>query len=136
MAQRELSLLTMLVVAVTTPTTLALVYYHYTKDPTLRPLSQTIERSVLRTQSGPMQVKVALALPPDLVGTAGERQLKNSIKASFAAMGVRPEIETRANRGAAQVRFFVGSSQFGPYPLSRASDGIRASATAIQLNGG
>ena len=136
MAKRELSLITIMVVAVTTPTTLALTYYHYTKDPTFRPLSQTIERTLVRTERGPMQVQVSLTLPPELMGTPSEKELTRSISSSFAALGVLPRITTLPQSGPAEVRFIVGQNHFGPYPLARASDGIRAATTAYRINGG
>ncbi|QDC07913.1 hypothetical protein FHY55_01035 [Oceanicola sp. D3] len=116
------------------PSALALGYYKITGDPTFRPLAQSIERVVFRGEVGEardLQVQLRLHDPSAADGLRMARQIRRS----FSAKGIdaRVYVLTIPEGERAGVIFRVHSNRLGPYPLSRASEGIQAAVSAYRM---
>jgi hypothetical protein len=120
-------------VALTTPTALALLWYGITGDPTFRPLSVTIERLVaFEADRGVGGAVVAIVtLPAD--SQLSEDSLTADLRRGFAATGAQALIRVQRAPGPPTILFEVGASQLGPYPLSSAAIGLRTASDAWRM---
>jgi hypothetical protein len=120
-------------VALTTPTALALLWYGITGDPTFRPLSVTIERLVaFEADRGAGGAVVAIVtLPADSL--LSEDSLTADLRRGFAATGAQALIRVQRAPGPPTILFEVGASQLGPYPLSSAAIGLRTASDAWRM---
>ena len=122
-----------LAIIVGLPTGIALTYYKITGDPSVRPLAQTVDNVVHGTLAyGVLPVGVQLRLhdPETPQALAMAQQLRKT----FSAKGIEVQVfllEIETDRKA-EVLFIVDENRIGPFPLSRAADGVGAAVTAYR----
>lgn len=131
---RQISSLVALIVAVSTPATLALSWYHLTGDPTFRPLALTVDRlAAVGIETGEPQARAVIRTD----GTRPEhaRILARRIHAAFYGKGLEASvvIVTRAGSGPMRVTYEVGANRFGPFAPADAATGIQDSVQALTL---
>lgn len=126
----------MLIVAVITlPTAAALGWYQITRDPELRPLG--ITREALRDYGIPgsgAEVTAYVDWPSARTDQSARQQLARDIAVSFAAKGVDVRVVFRSAEGTPRITYVVGRSVLGPYPASRAAQGIEAAVEAYRMH--
>jgi hypothetical protein len=126
----------MLLGVVIAPTVLALAWYALSKDPNLRPLGITREALQTYAGTGPgVEIVATIEGMAPGMDAAAQTRLKQSIRESFRAKGVEVRIETRDGSSGARVTYTVGKTQLGPYPTSRASEGIEEAVEAFRMHG-
>lgn len=126
-----------LAAVVALPSALALGYYKITGDPSLRPLAQSIESVVFGGTLGEtrdLKVELRLHTPSQERGFRMARQIQRS----FTAKGIDAQVFviSAAAGEPANVAFVVRRNRIGPFPLSRASDGIQAAVSAYHMTVG
>jgi hypothetical protein len=60
--------------------------------------------------------------------------LADNLVASFASKGVEARLVFRTTTGPPEITYKVGKSVIGPYPASRAADGIAAAVAAYRMH--
>jgi len=136
MRQRSVVLIPLLILLVAGPTAMALLYYHITKDPTLRPLGITIEELVRTGNSGnPGTVIADVTWSPSPETKTTQKQVSRAIVNAFGAHGVEAHVifHDADTAGRITVTYRVGANRYGPYPLSRAVQGISAAVSAHKM---
>lgn len=133
--RRSLAYVMLIIAVVVLPTAVALGWYQYTRDPNLRPLG--ITREALRDYGVPgagVDLIAYVDWPAAKAGHPARRQLAENLSASFASKGVEARLVFRATGGSAQITYVVGRSVIGPYPASRAAEGIAAAVEAYRMH--
>ncbi|PIE07894.1 MAG: hypothetical protein CSA74_05160 [Rhodobacterales bacterium] len=118
-----------IIAVIVLPTAMMLGWFLYTRDPNLRPLGLT--REALR-DSGGFRQDVGIVAHIDGPRVAGER-LGLALRASFESKGVELRLVFRENGDATTVTYVIGKSVLGPYPRSRAAEGIAAAVAAFRM---
>ncbi len=116
------------------PSMVALGYYKVTGDPSFRPLAQSIESAVFGGFVGDardLKVQLRLHSPTQAEGFRMARQMQRT----FSAKGIdaRVYVMDIPAREPASVVFLVRQNRIGPFPLSRASEGVNAAVAAYRL---
>ena len=132
MAHRKPSLgltpLTIAIVAMATPATLALSLYMITEDPRLRPLAQTVEDTWFFP--GERKPLVAIISWPMNTEVAGANAMADYVKQSIKAKGIHAKVTVVGTQGPAQIIYRIGSNTIGPFPLAAAVDGVQGAVAA------
>ena len=118
-------------VIVAMPSVIALGYHRLTGDPTLRPLAQSIETSGAASLAfGVVPVGGRISLHG--ADTPRARRMADEMRKTLHAKGVEARITLlhAAPDAPAGVLFVVDRNRIGPYPLSRAAEGVRAAVAA------
>lgn len=125
----------MLIIAVLVmPSAMSLTWYHFTKNPNFRPLGVT--REALRAYTGSHgegTILVAQVIWTDPDSDRGQDGLARALVNAFAAKGVDLEVEFLPGTGTTRVSYVIGTSVIGPYPASRAAQGISAAVDAYRM---
>lgn len=125
--------LMIVIAALVLPSAVSLSWFHVTQNPNLRPLGLT--REALRAYTGGygddavVVARVVGAGPSDDARDALARALVNA----FAAKGVELEVAFLPGAGPPSVSYAIGTSVIGPYPASRAAQGIGAAVDAYRM---
>ncbi len=125
-----------MIVAIATPATLALSYYHLTGDPTFQPLALTVERLAAVghiTQASPIIAVIH-------TGTS-EADIEHGklfgqrLYASFYGKGLPLQVTLEPTRTTAPllITFHIGRNTLGPYTEATAAQGVRAAAEAVNF---
>lgn len=120
--------------AVSLPTVTAVTYHEVTKDPRMKPLAITTD--TVAAFSGDPGDLPPITVVIDWAGHENQdihkRQLSDAILRAFQAKGLEATVLLRP---AAQTRvtYHVGASVIGPFPRSRAAEGIRPAADAARM---
>lgn len=127
--------LALIVLAISTPSLLALAWFYYTKDPNLRPLGITVEALQTYAGIGPgvQIVAVVDGVGPSVTQEARDR-MRTTLTDAFQAKGVDVVIEMRDSNGAPRVTYNVGKTTLGPYSTNRASEGINEAVEAFRMH--
>ncbi|WP_146136677.1 hypothetical protein [Aliiruegeria haliotis] len=129
-------MLVAMIVAIATPATIALSYYHISGDPTFQPLALTMERLAakgLETNSMVVRADIHCGVSPDQKRAA--HYLGARLHDAFYAKGIEVSILLHqvSGRQGVDVTFHVGDSSFGPYHAADAATGLRLSTEAASL---
>lgn len=133
-AQRNLLYLATIIALVVMPSAVALTWYYFTENPNLRPLGLT--REALRAYTGgygdgaPVVARVTGADPSG----AGRDSLARALVNAFGAKGVELEVVFLPGTGPPMISYAIGTSVVGPYPASRAAEGIGAAVEAYRMH--
>ncbi|MCP5036494.1 MAG: hypothetical protein GY945_02725 [Rhodobacteraceae bacterium] len=133
--QRGLFTLLAIIALVILPSALSLSYYAITKDPNMRPLGITTES--LREYFGRgFGVEIVAIVHWDSIrsGQVTQGDMRRALRNAFKAKGVDVRIDFRETSGGTHITYQVGSSSIGPYPQSRAAEGINAAVAAYRMN--
>lgn len=133
---RENLLVCVVAAMIVAPATFVMGLYWLTNDPTLRPLGITeakLASAGMSENSGAILTTIRIAEGAQL-GSSRE-DLERAINNAFDVYGTESRfkyIRARKARGVS-VTYTIGKSQLGPYPISHASEGIRATALAHRM---
>ena len=132
--RRGLAYVTLIILVLALPTAGALGWFYLTRDPNLRPLG--ITREALRAY-GEAGQGVEVVAYVDWVQPGGSatarRHLADDLAISFAAKGVDVRVVFRDGHDATLITYVVGKSVFGPYPATRAAEGVAAAVEAYRM---
>ena len=124
----HLAPLTVTVVTVATPATVALSIYIWTQTPAWRPLAATLEASLFAGDRVPLVVVIGV---PPTDSPQRREALEQYISTAVKGKGVHPIIEFRDIPGGDSYVFYhVGANELGPYPLNRAHEGLDGAVAA------
>lgn len=133
--RRSLIYVLIIIAIVVMPTAVMLGWYQFTRDPNLRPLG--ITREALRAYGEPGQGAELVAIvdwaSPHAAGMT-QHQLARDLTASFASKGVEVRVLFRDGHEATRVTYVIGKTQLGPYPATRAAEGIAAAVDAYRMH--
>ncbi|MGH1330171.1 MAG: hypothetical protein ACRBBK_04770 [Paracoccaceae bacterium] len=122
--------------AIVGPATFILGLYWFTNDPTLRPLGITeakLASAGMSENNGAILTTIHIPDGAEL-GTS-RANLERAINNAFDTYNTESRfryVRTPNARGVS-VTFSIGKSQIGPYPINRASEGIRPTAQAHRM---
>lgn len=134
--QRQLSIIAILIVGIATPATLALSYYHITGDPTFRPLAVTVERLVAVGEAVEhIDVQAIVTSDGSPEGKRRSTLLGARLDAAFYGKGLNSHVHlrTQPQPGPAQIYFYVGGNEIGPFDAASAPQGVRIVAEAVAI---
>lgn len=133
--RRSLGYLFLVIGVVVAPTALALGWYLFSKNPSLRPLGITKQALSAYNGSGEGVEIVAFVdwVPPPL-GPYSKPDLTRALTDSFTAKGVDVRIEFHPGAATSQITYKVGRTVLGPFPTARASEGIAAAVEAYRMH--
>lgn len=134
---RQISVLGALIVAIATPATLALSYYHLTGDPTFRPLAVTVERLVADgVEVNQKHIRAVIQVADVPGGRARALRLGKGIEVAFYGKGIDAVVQYEPGSGGVgpTVTFHVARNRFGPYSEAAAAAGARTAIEALQLD--
>ncbi|GAA3857918.1 hypothetical protein [Celeribacter arenosi] len=118
------------------PAILALSAYMVTQNPALRPLGITFEKLVEAGQiSDKSMILAVIDIGTDAPGKASETDYVDALQSAFSRYDVEAQVRFRTVPGGRDVfvTYLVGQSRIGPYPVSRAAEGIRPAAEAERM---
>lgn len=136
MPKKDTIVILLITVFIVTPAILALGAYFVTKNPSLRPLGITVERL---TEAGQIENKSLIVAVID-IGTetkdpTSKQTYKQAIETAFDRLETEASVKFRSIPGSSQttITYIVGESRIGPFPVSRAAEGILAAAQAERM---
>ncbi|MGH1369776.1 MAG: hypothetical protein ACRBCL_14275 [Maritimibacter sp.] len=131
--KRSIAYMVAVVGAIALPTIFSLTYYEITHDPRFKPLGVTKEtlRSFDGNDGETPGITALLDWNDDESGGFTTIELASIIYKSFEARGVEVQVVLRKNAKHTRITYVVGKSRIGPYPTSRAGDGITAAVDAL-----
>jgi len=116
------------------PSAVALLWYHFSRDPNLRPLG--ITEQALRAYNGKgegLEIVAIVDWAPG-GGRAARDQFATTLRRAFRAKGADVRVEFRDGQGTPRVTFSVGKTVLGPYTVAAASEGIAAAVQAFNMH--
>lgn len=132
--RRGLTYVTLIIVVLALPTAGALGWFYLTHDPNLRPLGVTREALRAYGEAGMgAEVVAYVDWVPTGNGADARRRLADALTTSFAAKGVDVRVVFREGRDETRITYEIGKSLLGPYPASRASEGVAAAVEAYRM---
>ncbi len=135
LVQRSVTHLIMVIVTVVMPSAVALVWYYFSQDPTVRPLGITQES--LRAFNGEMRIYeiVAEVAGAGRGGTPTAQQIERELTGVFHSKGVAVRVNfLDSNIAGTRITYRIGPSTIGPYPYARAVEGINAAIEAYRMS--
>ncbi|HFQ15911.1 MAG TPA: hypothetical protein ENK41_06090 [Rhodobacteraceae bacterium] len=137
MSARERGWATLLVAVllVVGPSAASLLWYAATGNPLLRPLG--ITRESIRAFDGGGDGTGIVALvdwDKNRAGQVTQADMTRALTNAFSVKGIDVWVVFRESDSGTQVTYKVGRSVIGPYPQSRAAEGIPAAAEAYHMN--
>lgn len=132
-AQRNIIYLMAIIALAILPSAVALSWFHVTKNPNLRPLGLT--REALRAYTGGYGDGTGVVARVTGADLSGDRQaaLARALTNAFGAKGVDLEVKFLPGTGPPVVSYVIGTSVVGPYPATRAAEGIGAAVEAYRM---
>ncbi|MBV7379701.1 hypothetical protein [Maritimibacter dapengensis] len=126
-----------LIALIVLPTAVTLAVYHVTKDPNWRPLGVTEESLAAHARQSGRSEGVQIVAQVEWVGPVAarmsRRQFERSLTNAFRAKGVDVYVFFTSGIETTQVTYVVGYSRIGPFPVHRASQGVRAAVDAYHM---
>lgn len=119
------------------PAVFALAAYQITRNPALRPLGITIEKMVEAGQIKDRSLIIAeITFGTEAKTQTSLAQYREAMSNSFAMFQTEAHVRFREVEGRSdiQVRYIVGGSTIGPYPISQAAKGIKPAVAAEKLS--
>jgi len=133
--RRSIAYLTLIIIAVVLPTAVALVWYHISRDPNLRPLG--ITEQALRAYEGRgegLEIVAIVDWVPPRTGNFTRAHLTTTLRRAFGAKGADVRIVFRDGQGETRVSYVVGKTALGPYATAEASKGVAAAIQAFNMH--
>ncbi|AJE45010.1 hypothetical protein [Celeribacter indicus] len=136
MFKRDTLIILLIAVFLVTPALLALAMYVVTKNPSLRPLGITLERLV---EAGLMEDRSLIVVQVDIGSKAPAVHTRDdyatAIETAFARLDAEARVRFRTvpEDRSVSVTYLVGESRIGPFPMSRAAEGVLAAVQAERL---
>ena len=133
--QRGIATLVVIIVLVVAPSVISLGWYRVTGNPLFRPLG--ITRESMRAYYGTGEwIEIVAEVEWDQArsGQVTQRDMERALRNAFHVKGVEVRVVFRQSRTGTRVLYRVGPSSIGPYPQSRAAEGISAAVEAYRMN--
>ncbi len=136
MIKRETMFISITAFLVIAPAFFMLAMYHTTKNPALRPLGITLERMI---EAGHMSdrtlIVTQITFGPQADASLSLDDYRAAFTKSFGGFNTETRVQFRtAKRGNdITVRYEVGNSIIGPFPIERAAEGIRPAVEAERM---
>lgn len=126
--------LAMVVLAVSFPTFLSLLWHYLSGDPTIRPLGITREALIDSGDLEGLVIYANVAWDPTDTNYASDKSFAQALKNGFRAKGLDLSVKTHLSNQGSYVTYQVGPSTMGPFPASAAARGINAAVSAYRMN--
>ncbi|WP_460273047.1 hypothetical protein [Celeribacter sp. ULVN23_4] len=135
-SKKDTIVITLITMFTVTPAVLALSAYFITKNPSLRPLGITVKRLTAAGQIDNKSLIIAVVdIGAEARATSTREQYKTALETAFARMETEVQVKFRTIPGSDKVNvtYLVGESQIGPFPITRAADGVLAATEAERM---
>lgn len=136
MIRRDTILVMVVGSLVVLPAFLAMAAYKITQNPALRPLGITIEQMI---EAGQIQDKSLIIAEVTFGSEATTEQsladYRTAMSNAFAMFQTEARVRFREAEGRSDItiKYIIGHSEIGPYPVSRAAEGIRPAVEAERM---
>ncbi len=133
--RRDIFTLATVVGLLTLPTAGSLSYFAITKDPSIRPLGITQEslRAYSGDSSAGFEILAMVEWDSARSGQVTRDDMNRALINVFESKGVHAQVFFTKGYNGTFVKYQVGPSVFGPYPQSRAAEGISAAVAAYRV---
>ncbi|MDA5095062.1 hypothetical protein O2N63_13310 [Aliiroseovarius sp. KMU-50] len=123
-----------LILALSLPTFLSLLWHRLSGDPTMRPLG--ITKEALQDESGEgLIIQAHVNWGTIEQSAASQQELARALIRGFSAKGVVVEVQSFSSQAPnPTVTYQVGPSTIGPFPAFSAAQGINAAVEAYRMN--
>lgn len=133
--QRGLATLITIIALVVAPTVISLGWYQATGNPLFRPLGITRENMRAYYGTGEwIEIVAEVAWDQDRSGRVTQADMERALRNAFRVKGVDVRVVFRSSNSGTRISYRVGPSIIGPYPQSRAAEGIGAAVEAFRMN--
>ena len=133
--QRGIATLFIIITLVVAPTVISLGWYKATGNPLFRPLGITRESMRAYYGSGEwIEIVAEVAWDSASSGQVSQADMERALRNAFQVKGVEVRVVFRDSNAGTQILYRVGPSVIGPYPQSRAAEGIGAAVEAYRMN--
>ena len=132
--QRGILTIFLLISLITLPTMMSLTYYQITKDPNIRPLGITRESLRAYGEAGGIGIVANVAWDPGRSGRVTRDDMETALTNAFRGRGMEVWVIFEDSRAGTHVTYNIGASSIGPYPQSRAAEGISAAVAAYRMH--
>ncbi|WP_417250180.1 hypothetical protein [Celeribacter sp.] len=136
MRTRDVIGLTTIAALVITPAIVSLTAYYVTRNPSLRPLAITLEKLIAAGQIKDRNLIIAEIT----FGTEAQTNMsladhEAALAKAFDTFQTKVQVRFRSRPRSNQITivYKVGNSIIGPYPITRAAEGIRAAVEAERM---
>ncbi|SFJ55250.1 hypothetical protein [Celeribacter neptunius] len=135
MVRKDTIVIGLITVFIVTPAVLALTAYFITKNPSLRPLGITVDRL---SEAGQLENNGLIIAVVDIGSesrkASSKTQYEAAIEKAFNQLNAEVRVKFRTIPGSnVNVTYLVGESRIGPFPASRASEGILPAIEAEKM---
>lgn len=128
-------LMSILAVATGLPATLALMYYLYTGDQTLRPFGLTKHHTAAApTNPATPEILVHVNWGQNADSVMTQAEIRTALAKALSVYDIEYRVKVAPNAsGRSDVIYIVGHNQIGPFALHNAAQGIPAALAAYRL---
>ena len=133
--QRSIATLIGIIILLVAPSAISLLWYRVTGDPLLRPLGITREK--LRAYYGTgdwIEIVAEVEWDTARSGNVTRADMERALSNAFRAKGVDVHVVFKEGHSGTRVVYRIGPSVIGPYPQTRAAEGISAAVEAYRMN--
>ncbi len=133
--QRGIVTLIVIIMLVIAPSAITLGWYKATGNPLFRPLG--ITREALRAYYGTgewIEIVAEVSWDNDRAGRVTRADMERALRNAFQTKGVGVRVVFQESTNGTRVLYRVGPSEIGPFPQSRAAEGISAAVEAYRMN--
>ncbi|WP_417258603.1 hypothetical protein [Celeribacter sp.] len=136
MMKRDTFYLVLVVFLVVAPATFMLALHYATHNPSYRPLGITLEKLLEAGQIADKTLIVTeVTFGPNAESNLSLDDYRTAFDKSFGIFNTETRVEFRNAKSGRDIiiRYKVGNSVIGPFPISRAAEGIRAAVEAERM---
>lgn len=126
--------LTAVIVALSLPTGLSLLWHHLSGDPMMRPLGITRDALQRTGQYDGLTIYAYVTWDPEDPDAPDQDAFVSALKNGFSAKGVEVLVKPRNGSSGSTVTYEIGPSTIGPMPIGSAVKGINAAVAAYRMN--
>ena len=130
--QRGIATFILIVLLISGPTVLSLVWHKVTGDPLLRPLGVT-KQSMQAYYGGRGYEIVARVDWDETRSGVSKDAMRQALVNAFEAKGVEVHVVFGTSKDGTRITYRVGPSTIGPFPQARAAEGVNAAVEAYRM---
>lgn len=131
---RSIGYFLIVVLLIVAPSLASLGLYVATGNPLFRPLGITEEAlQSFRSVFGGVEILATVAWDEQRAGHVSRAEMRRALMRAFGAKGLEARIVFTESRRGTTVTYRVGKNTFGPYPQSRAAEGVSLAASAYRM---
>ncbi len=134
--QRGIATIVVVILLLIAPSVIALSWYKVTGNPLFRPLGITRESMGAYFGNGEwIEIVAEVAWDDSRSGRVTREDMERALRHAFKAKGIEEmRVVFRNSSKGTWVLYRIGPSAIGPYPQSRAAEGISAAVNAYRMN--